>query len=140
MSPTDYIPREDRSTLDELHEAADRLDAGLELSPALDSALLHGTSIGGARPKATLLDETGVEHIAKFSSSSDRSFQVVNAGSCSRPRPAPGSPVPQRRSAARFHRPRDRLEAWRLTSSVATRRADPRLHAGFAAAQGRLEA
>lgn len=79
MSPTDYIPREDRSTLDELHEAADRLDAGLELSPALDSALLHGTSIGGARPKATLLDETGVEHIAKFSSSSDRSFQVVNA-------------------------------------------------------------
>ncbi|PPG10869.1 MULTISPECIES: type II toxin-antitoxin system HipA family toxin [unclassified Rathayibacter] len=78
-SPTEYTPREDRSSLDELHEAADRLEAGLALSPALDAALLRGTSIGGARPKATLLDDAGVEHIAKFSASSDRTFQVVNA-------------------------------------------------------------
>ncbi|WP_211286346.1 HipA N-terminal domain-containing protein [Rathayibacter tritici] len=78
-SPTNYVPREDRSSLDELHEAADRLEAGLALSPALDAALLRGTSIGGARPKATLVDDAGVEHIAKFCSSSDRTFQVVNA-------------------------------------------------------------
>lgn len=35
---------------------------------------------------------------------------------------------------------RDRLETRRLTSSVATRRADPGPHAGFARTQGRLEA
>jgi serine/threonine-protein kinase HipA len=38
----------------------------------LDLALLHGTSIGGARPKATLVDK-GRQLIAKFSSQSDTS-------------------------------------------------------------------
>ena len=70
-SPTDYVPREPTiATLGELMDSADRVDAGIPLSPELDLALLHGTSIGGARPKATLVDR-GRNLIAKFSSQSD---------------------------------------------------------------------
>ena len=70
-SPTDYVPREPTiATLGELMDSADRADAGIPLSPELDLALLHGTSIGGARPKATLVDR-GRHLIAKFSSQSD---------------------------------------------------------------------
>ena len=56
-------------------QAADRVDQRLPLSPALDRALLHGSSIGGARPKA-LLSDSGRKLIAKFSSTTD-SFSVV---------------------------------------------------------------
>ncbi|PPF67659.1 phosphatidylinositol kinase [Rathayibacter tritici] len=38
-SPTSYVPREDRSSLDELHEAADRLEAGLALALARRAGL-----------------------------------------------------------------------------------------------------
>jgi serine/threonine-protein kinase HipA len=70
-SPTNYVSRETQdSTLAELAEAAERLEAGKELSPGLDAALLNGTAIGGARPKALLRD--GDRYlIAKFSSSTD---------------------------------------------------------------------
>lgn len=74
-----YTPRDESATLDELHRAAMILDEGGELSSVLDIALLHGTSLGGARPKATLTDEGGTEWLAKFSSSDDRTFSVVNA-------------------------------------------------------------
>ncbi|KJC63615.1 type II toxin-antitoxin system HipA family toxin [Agreia bicolorata] len=74
-----YTPRDESATLDELHRAAMILDEGGELSSALDVALLHGTSLGGARPKATLTDDDGTEWLAKFSSSDDRTFSVVNA-------------------------------------------------------------
>lgn len=75
-SPTYYVPREsDHSTLEELVEAAALLEAGESLSPALSNALLNGTAIGGARPKALLRD--GTRHlIAKFSSSTDVSPMV----------------------------------------------------------------
>ncbi len=53
-------------------ESADRVDAGIPLSPELDRALLHGTSIGGARPKAMLSDHSRAL-IAKFSCSADTS-------------------------------------------------------------------
>ncbi|HET9593452.1 MAG TPA: HipA domain-containing protein, partial [Solirubrobacterales bacterium] len=55
--------------------AAERVEQGVPLSPELDQALLHGSSIGGARPKA-LLDggENGL--IAKFSSTTD-TYPVV---------------------------------------------------------------
>ncbi|MFE3545410.1 type II toxin-antitoxin system HipA family toxin [Nocardia sp. NPDC059177] len=76
---TEYLPRIDHAPLDELHRAAELLEAGHDLSPALERALVHGTSIGGARPKATVVDTDGVEYIAKFSSTSDRVFKVVNA-------------------------------------------------------------
>jgi len=56
--------------LDVLMEAAARVEEGVPLPPGLDAALLHGSSVGGARPKATLRD--GDRHmIAKFSSASD---------------------------------------------------------------------
>jgi len=45
------------------------------LTPALDQALNHGTSIGGARPKA-LIDGEERKFIAKFSSRAD-SHSVV---------------------------------------------------------------
>ncbi len=74
-----YVPRGDSATLDELHQAAVIVDEGRALSAGLDAALLHGTSLGGARPKATLTDVDGSEWLAKFASSDDRVFSVVNA-------------------------------------------------------------
>jgi serine/threonine-protein kinase HipA len=70
-SATEYVPRGlDRAPLEELAESAERVELGVPLSPALDQALLHGSSIGGARPKA-LLREGDRELIAKFSSATD---------------------------------------------------------------------
>ena len=67
----------DSASLTELAEAADRVDRGEPLTPALNRALLHGTSVGGARPKALIADgERGM--IAKFSSSTDP-YPVVKA-------------------------------------------------------------
>lgn len=79
VSRENYVARDDSATLDELHEAAIILDEGGELSSGLDAALLHGTTLGGARPKATLTDSDGGEWLAKFASSDDRVFSVVNA-------------------------------------------------------------
>jgi len=64
-----------RATLTELVESAERVEQGIPLSPALDHALLHGSSVGGARPKA-LLNDGERRLIAKFSSSTD-AYPVV---------------------------------------------------------------
>ena len=78
-SPTEYVPRTGHATLEELQTAAERLTAGEQLSPALAEALLRGTSIGGARPKALLHDDLGGRQlIAKFEVASD-AFPVVKA-------------------------------------------------------------
>lgn len=78
LSPTHYEPRTSANVpLEELLEAAERVEKGLPVSPGLDLALNHGTSIGGARPKA-LIEESNKKYIAKFSSSSDL-FSVVKA-------------------------------------------------------------
>jgi serine/threonine-protein kinase HipA len=70
-SATEYVAREHTpATLDELATAAERIDAGIPLTPALGEALVRGTSIGGARPKASI-DDGGPGLIAKFSSSTD---------------------------------------------------------------------
>ncbi len=70
-SPDDYVARQRESaSLAELATSAQRVEAGIPLSPALDAALLHGSSIGGARPKA-LIDDGPRRLIAKFSSTSD---------------------------------------------------------------------
>ena len=70
-SATRHEPRESPdATLDALHDAAERLERGLPLPPALDLAIVHGSSIGGARPKALLVDGDR-QLIAKFSSSDD---------------------------------------------------------------------
>lgn len=77
-SATQYTPRaSDSASLVELLESAERVEAGLPLSAELAQALEHGTSIGGARPKATLTDR-GRKRIAKFSSSTDV-YPVVKA-------------------------------------------------------------
>jgi len=74
-SAEEYVPRahgEARlSELSALATSAQKVEKGLPLSPALDRALLHGTSIGGARPKA-LLSAGSRRLIAKFSSTTDR--------------------------------------------------------------------
>lgn len=76
LSPTEYIPRDaDNATLEELVEASERVEKGLPLTPQLDRALNHGTSIGGARPKA-LIQDGNTKYVAKFSSTSDH-FNVV---------------------------------------------------------------
>jgi serine/threonine-protein kinase HipA len=75
-SATEYVPRSlDQATLEELAESAERVELGVPLSPALDQALLQGSSVGGARPKALLRDDDpGL--IAKFSSTTD-TYPVV---------------------------------------------------------------
>jgi serine/threonine-protein kinase HipA len=78
-SPIDYVPRDkgeaDLAELDGLAESARRVEDGKALSEALDEALLNGSSVGGARPKA-LLHDGPRRLIAKFSSSTDR-YPVV---------------------------------------------------------------
>jgi serine/threonine-protein kinase HipA len=72
-----YVSRQGGATLADMLEAADRLQAGQAIPAELEPALLHGTSIGGARPKATLVDGDR-ELIAKFSSTTDP-YPVVKA-------------------------------------------------------------
>jgi serine/threonine-protein kinase HipA len=70
-SATLFEPRSSGTvSLEELLEAAERVEKGLALTPDLDQALHHGTSIGGARPKA-LVEGADAKRIAKFSSSTD---------------------------------------------------------------------
>ena len=77
LSGEEYVPRLGAGVpLRELQAVAECVEQGAPLSPALSLALLHGTSIGGARPKA-LLDGDGKKYIAKFSSTSDGNLQVV---------------------------------------------------------------
>lgn len=72
-----YVPRIGNGTLEELQFAAERLEAGEPFSPSIDGVLLHGSSIGGVRPKA-LLDDGDRKLIAKFSSRTDP-YPVVKA-------------------------------------------------------------
>lgn len=77
-SPTEYIPRNPTNVpLEELLESAARVEQGVPLTQDLDQALFHGSSIGGARPKA-LIEDRGTKYVAKFSSSSDL-YSVVKA-------------------------------------------------------------
>ncbi len=75
-SPTEYIPRGGgAASLEDLLNIADRIESGTPVTPELDQALFHGSSIGGARPKAII--QTGEKKfIAKFSSRNDV-FNVV---------------------------------------------------------------
>lgn len=77
-SATKYVARErQNATLDELMKSAERVEQGVPLSPELDLALQHGTSLGGARPKALIVDNHK-KYIAKFSASNDL-YNVVKA-------------------------------------------------------------
>ena len=75
--PDEYELRGEAASLTELYDAAELVQAGTPLTPDLDDALLAGTAIGGARPKALLASEE-TEYIAKFSTSDDP-IDVVGA-------------------------------------------------------------
>ena len=75
-SPEAYVARSRvHASLEELTTSAQRVEEGIPLSEDLDAALLHGTTIGGARPKA-LIDDGSRRLIAKFSSTTD-TFAIV---------------------------------------------------------------
>ena len=75
-SSSENVPRvAPTATLEELHTGADKVEIGLPLSSALDRALFHGKSIGGARPKA-MIQDGDTKWIAKFSSRTD-TFNIV---------------------------------------------------------------
>jgi serine/threonine-protein kinase HipA len=77
-SPSEYVQRSaNNASLEELLESARRVEQGVPLTPELDYALFHGSSIGGARPKA-LIEDHGIKYIAKFSSITDV-YSVVKA-------------------------------------------------------------
>jgi serine/threonine-protein kinase HipA len=78
MSASQYVPRQTKQpSLEELQTAAEKVEKGVPLSPELDQALLHGTSLGGARPKVSL-DDGKRKYIAKFSANNDL-YSVVKA-------------------------------------------------------------
>jgi serine/threonine-protein kinase HipA len=78
LSAVDYVPRTSVNVaLDELLQSAERVEKGIPLTTELDQALHHGSSIGGARPKA-LIEDDSTKYIAKFSSSTDL-YNVVKA-------------------------------------------------------------
>jgi serine/threonine-protein kinase HipA len=77
-SSSKYVPREKQAaTLEVLLSAAELVEKRQPLPPELDMALLHGSSVGGARPKA-LIDEGDAQYIAKFSTSTD-TYDVVKS-------------------------------------------------------------
>jgi serine/threonine-protein kinase HipA len=63
--------------LQDLLQAAQLIEARKPLPPELDQALLHGTGVGGARPKALMTDNRK-QYLAKFSSSTDH-YDIVKA-------------------------------------------------------------
>jgi serine/threonine-protein kinase HipA len=78
FSATEYLPRvSDQASLEELMQSAERVEKGIPLQPDLDQALQHGSSIGGARPKA-LISADDKKFIAKFSTGADL-YNVVKA-------------------------------------------------------------
>lgn len=77
-SPTAYVPRSPQAaSYQDLMRAAEKVEQGIPLSPDLDQALFHGSSVGGARPKA-MIEAHDKKFIAKFSSSTD-TYNVVKA-------------------------------------------------------------
>ncbi|EIJ34504.1 HipA domain protein [Thiothrix nivea DSM 5205] len=77
-SGSEYQPRQSQPPrLQDLLTAAELVEQRQPLPPELDFALLHGTSVGGARPKA-LIQDGQRSYIAKFSSSTDN-YDIVKA-------------------------------------------------------------
>lgn len=77
-SATAYVPRSGgRARLEDLLVSAEKVESNLPLDPDLDQALFHGSSIGGARPKALITDQSR-KYVAKFSSSAD-TYSIVKS-------------------------------------------------------------
>lgn len=69
-SANHYSPRGEPASLEQLLYAAELIEAGASLPAELEAAAGHGTSVGGATPKALLVDGDR-ELIAKFASTTD---------------------------------------------------------------------
>ncbi len=69
-SSSAYVARGEPASLEQLLAFSDLVEAGERIPASLTAAAGHGTSIGGARPKA-MLEHEGRPSIAKFSSSTD---------------------------------------------------------------------
>lgn len=77
-SSSDYRPRNKKAVaIEVLLRAAELVENRQPLPPDLQIALLHGSAVGGARPKA-LIDEGDRRYIAKFSTSTD-TYDVIKA-------------------------------------------------------------
>jgi len=78
QSATEYVPRQaGQATLGELLDAARMVEEGVLMTPELEAAMLHGSSIGGARPKA-LISGVNSKYVAKFSSQADV-YSIIKA-------------------------------------------------------------
>lgn len=78
LSATEYFPRMQFDiSIEELSTAVSSIEKGKPIPDELETALLHGTSIGGARPKI-LVNEKDKKYIAKFSSTTDY-YSVIQA-------------------------------------------------------------
>jgi serine/threonine-protein kinase HipA len=78
QSATKFVARQAAApSLEELLNAVESIENGVPLTPELEAALLHGSSIGGARPKV-LIESDKKKYVAKFSSKSDI-YSVVKA-------------------------------------------------------------
>ena len=78
LSAKTYKPRlAGQASLEALRHFAELVENGKPLTPELAQAIHHGTSIGGARPKA-LINEGHIKYIAKFSSGTDP-YNVIKA-------------------------------------------------------------
>lgn len=77
-TPDNFTPQYvNHATLEQLYEASMLIEKGQPLPEDLAIAIIHGTSVGGARPKALLSDDHK-KYIAKFSSSTDL-YPIVQA-------------------------------------------------------------
>jgi serine/threonine-protein kinase HipA len=78
LSSAHYQPRDPKNvSLEEFLEVAAYMEAGKPIPSELDFALLRGTNVGGARPKA-LIQSKGKEYIAKFGLSQDP-YPIIKA-------------------------------------------------------------
>lgn len=78
LSSTEYVARCDsEASIEDLYSATQKVLDGEPIPPSLEMALMHGTSLGGARPKSMLCGEEK-KYIAKFSTSTD-SYNVVKS-------------------------------------------------------------
>ena len=75
-SSTVYSARQAATaSLSQMVDAACHVEEGIPLPDDLDAALMHGSSIGGARPKA-MIEDGDAKYVAKFSSQND-TYSVV---------------------------------------------------------------
>lgn len=77
-SSKNYLPRESKNvSLEDLLQVSELVLAEKPIPKALEYALIRGTSVGGARPKA-LIQHQGKEYIAKFGLTQD-TFNPIKA-------------------------------------------------------------